>query len=378
MISYMVKEQFRLASDIYDGSKLLLFPLVIFSLSLIFLTQTSLNEMSENSLTLGLAIFSFITGIIVGSVNFSSGDVLKNLVGENSYLVYTSRTLPVSKRKILSFYLLSEFVFFAGLFFVPFYAVVLFFTDLAAFNYVLVALAPILGFLSAFLLSLTTGIFSKKTFLTYESDEFRPITERTILDLLRSGGGIFKVLATYAFLTILYLLLQNTYLEFSLVLASIFLGIVSVSVYNWINRFDSWQDYSHHPVAYKDVVKDKFVAFLTISIVLNSITLIAFYYFVGGLLLVALITNISVVIFLGGISAFILGLESNTKVYNFKIYSEYVFIILCGLVPLMVLALFIEDFYNIKSSLTVSYYTIIALISLIGLVGVKNLKKQFG
>jgi len=374
MIIYLLKEQFRMVSDIYDGLKILLFPIFIFGITTLFLTQTSIVEANENSLAYGLIAISFIAGAMVGSVNFSAEDMLKNLLGKRGYLVYSSRVLPVSKTRLFFLYIVGELLFFSLMFFAPFYVSIIFFTSFDYFYYVLIILAPLMGVVFAYIISKVVGLWGSGLFVDYGEENFRPVVERTLIDVLRSGGGFSKVIATYLFLIGVYWILQVSYLDSYLVLSSIFLGLVSLSVYNWVNRFDSWNDYSHLPMSYQNVVKDKFIAYLLISILLNTLAIIIIFQMIGGPLLAAIVTNMYVLIFLGGLTGSVLGLNPNTKIYDFKVYTEYLFLILMGVLPLMVLSIFVNDFYDFNSSITLSFYTLLVLISFTGLLGVKNTK----
>jgi len=164
---------------------------------------------------------------------------------------------------------------------------------------------------------------------------------KDFLDLKRSEGGLGKLVFSFAIPLALvsYMVLFfskfisqiNFYLVFS-----IFLGVVSSTVYNWLTEFDLFNAYSFLPVRVSDVIKSKIEGYTIINIVSVAILVLATIWTENyANFFPALFTFIGVSYFALGVNIYLAGLTPNLLLYNPKILAKYlalltpVLLILC-------------------------------------------------
>ena len=102
ILERMMKEEWRTQSKLYRGGKLALLPFTI--LILTYLGARLVTNFSTAPITdLGLLIsaFGFFTGLAAGSIGFSSNDAAKNVLGDDNFIIFSSRTLPVRKSRLV-------------------------------------------------------------------------------------------------------------------------------------------------------------------------------------------------------------------------------------------------------------------------------------
>lgn len=191
------------------------------------------------------------------------------------------------------------------------------------------------------------------------------LVSKDFLDLDRSEGGMGKIIFSFLFPLAIVWLLLSVLLRIMpainpLLLFSIFLGIISSSIYNWLTEFDLASSYSFLPVRISDVIKGKigsYAAINAISIVILSLAATGtndFSYF-----LPALISFLSVSSYALSITVYLAGLYPNVLLYNAKIFLGYTFLILPVLLTMIFSAL-LNPFYLLFSAalLPVSYFII--------------------
>ncbi len=122
---------------------------------------------------------------------------------------------------------------------------------------------------------------------------------------------------------------------------SLFLGIVSSSMYNWLTEFDSFTSYTFLPVKMSTIIKSKITSYLLINIfsVLILITIAIgtnqLYY-----LIPALLSFISVSFYALTMMIYFAGLHPNILLYNSKIFSKYAF----SVAPILFILTFVSIF----------------------------------
>ena len=115
----MIKEEWRMHSNLFGGTKFALFPIMIF-LSSAFIVLTSLiTGFNIGQIEVGMQALLFFLGLNVGSIGFISRDRASNLIGEQNLLIFSSRTLPVAKRNIVATFILKDLIYYSVLFVAP-------------------------------------------------------------------------------------------------------------------------------------------------------------------------------------------------------------------------------------------------------------------
>lgn len=115
----MIKEEWRMHSQIFGSRGFALFPAVVAVVSGFLALSAMVTGFTVEQVLLGVNVLLFFLGLNVGSIGFISRDGMKNLLGETNLLIFSSRTLPVSQKKIVSYFLVKDLVYYAALFVTP-------------------------------------------------------------------------------------------------------------------------------------------------------------------------------------------------------------------------------------------------------------------
>lgn len=119
LFKWFVIEDTREFTTVFGSYRFALFPIVL-SVFAVFL-GFSATIIQVTSTTLGFGYFTLVIlfGVQVGLVGFEAKDRLSNIFGDGSRLVYASRTLPISQRRIVSIFLLKDMFMYSILFLLP-------------------------------------------------------------------------------------------------------------------------------------------------------------------------------------------------------------------------------------------------------------------
>lgn len=119
LLLVMLREEWRLHARLFGGSRFGAFPLLVFALSaaafgLLYVTDTGAGTMVG-----GLHALVAFFGLQVGTIGLVGRDAMRNVLGEVTLIVFTSRTLPLSWRRLLGVFLLKDLLYYSGLFLAP-------------------------------------------------------------------------------------------------------------------------------------------------------------------------------------------------------------------------------------------------------------------
>ncbi|SNZ04664.1 hypothetical protein SAMN06269185_0637 [Natronoarchaeum philippinense] len=115
----MVREEWRLHAELFGGRRFAAFPVLIAVLAgaaVVALTETGT---SVDATIAGLHALVFAFGLHTGTIGLVGRDAMDNLVGEINLLVFSARTLPVSRRRLLLHFLLKDALYYSILFVLP-------------------------------------------------------------------------------------------------------------------------------------------------------------------------------------------------------------------------------------------------------------------
>ncbi|MFB6291962.1 MAG: hypothetical protein ABEI58_01050 [Candidatus Nanohaloarchaea archaeon] len=375
MIRRMIKEEWRMHSAIYRGRSFAFFPLLVFMFSLTF-TWLTVNYSTLEAAALGNALegLGVFLGLAVGSVGFSSMDAMRNVLGPMNLLVYSSRTLPVSERKLLFDFIVKDILYYTALFILP---VSLGVVIPAGTGTVSSAFNMFSWFLAALLISVAVARSSLRlpstNILNYRRmKRFRPLTSKSVLDVARSSGGLLKVVFSLAVLTgfywftVLYFPVTRLFLENPLLSFSAVVGILNLSIYNWINRFDSIQDYLYLPVVTESLLEAKKQAFVLISVPMTFAAIMVSYVFYPGNLLLGLATGLSMTFYTLFVASWLTGLHPNERLFDSRVFLKYLAANSLAVVPVLIFTV-----YYTPAHFT-GYMVLLALITAAGVAGSRH------
>lgn len=342
MILKMIKEEWRKNSAMYRGRSFAAFPVIVLFFSFAWnwtaLNYSLITAESLETFTYGLSLF---LGLGVGAVGFSSKDAFRNLLGKTNYLVFTSRTLPVSSKKLIASFIIKDIFYYSILMVAP---ILIGFMIPAGPGFIHVAyMAPayfLIGILASTALTISSLTIPSRHLLNYSRlSRLRPVAAKSLLDLFRSSGGFLKILFSVGLLTAFYwtlvlyfpitaILLSNPLLSYSVILC-----LASLTVYNWLNRFDGMEDYNYIPESFETILKSKKQAYIAVAVPLSIALVILPSFFYSGYFFLALFTAVSMTFYNLAVASKLTGLEPNESLFHADIFIKYMLAIGIILVP---------------------------------------------
>lgn len=371
----MLKEEWRMHSELFHGSSFAMFPVMVFLISLTgSFALIELSTLGVNVLSQILGFLGVFMGLSVGAIGFWSRDAMKNVLGPANLLIYSSRTLPISRTKLLVSFLLMDTVYYTAFFLLPLSAGAFLISGFTVFSGIGLLFGGFLvGLLTALVLTSVSTKLPNHRF-AYKN-RFGPLVDKTVIDVMRSTGGIMKIIFSLTVLTglywflVLYFPFASQFLQNPVISFGVLIGTVSLTVYNWINRFDEAEEYLYLPVNSGMLLEAKQKAFLLVSIPLNSLFLIlAFLFYPVSYLDAALsmLASLSTQIYTVGLGSYLTGLKPNYRLFDSKVFMKYLIANSLFVLPLLMISLFIDN--NL-------YIHFLGLLSLTTIAGVILAKK---
>lgn len=349
MIRKMMVEEWRKNSSLYRGRSFAAFPVLVFLFSFGWsLSSINFSLISVEMLEQALKALSVFLGLGVGSIGFSGRDTLRNTLGESNYLIYSSHTLPVSRRKLFAAFLAKDLIFYLGLMVLPLSLGLLAVTGAGS----LVAAGTAVGLFVVSVFAGTVLTLSSLSVPVYRTlsysrlKEINPLSAKSILDVSRSSGGLAKILFSMGVLSffywtlVIYYPLAYIFLTNPLVSYGLMLGLLSLSIYNWLNRFDNIEEYLYLPVNSERLLESKETAYLLVAIPFSAGLVLVSSVFYDGALLLALASTVSMTVYNLGVARRLTGLSPNRKLFETETFIKYVTLIGLFLVPLLFLSIY--------------------------------------
>jgi hypothetical protein len=349
MIRKMMVEEWRKNSSLYRGRSFAAFPVLVFLFSFGWsFSSINFSLISVEMLEQALKALSVFLGLGVGSIGFSGRDTLRNTLGESNYLIYSSHTLPVSRRKLFAAFLAKDLIFYLGLMVLPLSLGLLAVTGAGS----LVAAGTAVGLFVVSVFAGTILTLSSLSVPVYRTlsysrlKKINPLSAKSILDVSRSSGGLAKILFSMGVLSffywtlVIYYPLAYIFLTNPLVSYGLMLGLLSLSIYNWLNRFDNIEEYLYLPVNSERLLESKETAYLLVAIPFSAGLVLVSSVFYDGALLLALASTVSMTVYNLGVARRLTGLSPNRKLFETETFIKYVTLIGLFLVPLLFLSIY--------------------------------------
>ncbi|WP_121821436.1 hypothetical protein [Halostella salina] len=426
----MVREEYRLHAELFGGRRFVGFPLLIGALGTGTMWFLSLTDVTVATVTAGLHALAFAFGLHTGSVGFVGRDALENLLGDMTLLVFSARTLPLSRRRLLAVFLVKDVAFYAVAFLLPLALSVaplayardpallagvpaLWATTTLTFllgmsvTFALVGLstrglsARVAGLAAAAALGLAVVAEVDPLALTpyalyrdpsaaalgaavlpalalaavglaaYDptsrsgartadpsfgrwrrrlGDENGLLT-RSLLDVARSSGGLWKVVFSGAVLfgvsaALIGVTETVTGVEPSTGLSfGALLGLTAFTSYNWLTQFDDPGEHLAYPVSVADLFAAKFRAFLLLAVPNGLLFLALSVAWLGGdpaHVAVGAALLVGVELYLFGLTTYLAGFQPNEFLFDSVLFAVFGAAVAVALVPVLVIALVVS------------------------------------
>ncbi|MDY7083296.1 MAG: hypothetical protein SXQ77_13045, partial [Halobacteria archaeon] len=116
LLRWMIKEEWRIHSRLFGSWGFGLFPLVILSIGALGYGLLAYSGFTVEEIAIGLHYAVFFFGLNVGSIGFVSRDAIENLLGESNLLIFSSRTLPISRERIVATFVVKDLIYYSFLY----------------------------------------------------------------------------------------------------------------------------------------------------------------------------------------------------------------------------------------------------------------------
>jgi hypothetical protein len=433
LLKWFVKEELRVFETLFGNKRLALFPVMLFILSLILGISLPAFDVGSETMSAVLVAMVGLFGLQTGSIGFEARDTISDLMGDTSRILFSSRNLPINKKRLAAIFLVKDAFIYSIFMLLPIFIGVIIgvsispidnsiivpsYIDIIA-SYLLVVLSFIFGASAGFVLttfesSKLKGIFGifvsiitvipifyfsyynpeffvqlsylqtylaltfGTVFLTLiglwqfematnaktesrHSNIFKKITSKikdtpenqifvkTIIDVIRSPGGLWKIVFSTGVVSLTVVFLVTVVKQFmytgtdpSFLYSSLF-ALSVFPVYTLVYRYDSNSSYSYYPLTEYQVKKAKSAVYVLIStIVVGSYYTVASTalnvsivdYLIGLLVMICLIT------YQMGVFLLVAKDEPLKFLFNGVMFSGYSFSLLIVMIPLTMVGLF--------------------------------------
>jgi hypothetical protein len=415
VLAAMAREEFRLHSRLFGGRRFAFFPLLVAAATAFAVWALDAVGTPPSATLAGVHALVVLFGLQTGSVGLVGSDAMRGVLGDLTLLVFSSRTLPLSPRRLLALFVLKDAAYYAALFLLPLSVAflpvagvrlpLLWLSLLGCFALglavtfagialstrgvpgTLVAAAALLGGglvwragvdplsltpyavyrdpLSAASLAglLAVPALATVAVLAYDptyrrpartaADRFGALLDRTgdpllaksLLDVARSSGGLWKVLFSggVVFAVVAFLLSAAadvtgrppaTGVSFGALLA-----LTAFTTYNWLTMADDVEFYQQYPIPIAAVFRAKFRAFLLVGLP----AALAYYALALALFGTAPLDSLAGLALLGGLSlylfgvtVFLTGFSPNEFLFDSVLFAGFGVAVAVPLVPVLV------------------------------------------
>lgn len=120
----MIKEEWRMHSNLFGSGSFALFPVFIFLFTFfVSLVLPVFREIfTDAQIAFGMHYFFLLVGGMIGAFGLMGREFMNRRFGQASLIAYSSRTLPVSQREIFANFLVKDIAYYFVLYILPFIA----------------------------------------------------------------------------------------------------------------------------------------------------------------------------------------------------------------------------------------------------------------
>lgn len=187
LFKYMLREEWRFHSNLFGSIRFAVFPLQITLLVSMLAWFVSFTQIDPQQILLGMHGIVLLFGLQTGVVSFEGVDAIENVIGEVTYLIFSTRTLPVSQKQLLITYLLKDIVYYSIIFVLPITIGMLPLYSASSISYSYITLLSLFISLSTiFICGSGLAILSIGSFKGSQSTALLPIVGVFLI-----GGGLY-------------------------------------------------------------------------------------------------------------------------------------------------------------------------------------------
>lgn len=115
----MLVEEFRLHAELFGSRRFALFPVTTTLLVIVGVWLLELIGTDLNGVIAGVFVLVFVFGLQLGTIGLVGRDAMRNVLGDMTLLVFSARTLPVSRQRLLGTFLIKDLLYYLAFFLTP-------------------------------------------------------------------------------------------------------------------------------------------------------------------------------------------------------------------------------------------------------------------
>ncbi|MFB6132648.1 MAG: hypothetical protein ABEJ44_04510 [Halanaeroarchaeum sp.] len=119
VLKEMTREEWRLHTALFGGRRFAGFPVLVALLVAIAVWALLRTGTSTAAVVAGMHALVFLFGLHTGSVGLVGREAVRNLLGDVTLLVFSARTLPLSRRRLLGVFIVKDIGYYTILFLLP-------------------------------------------------------------------------------------------------------------------------------------------------------------------------------------------------------------------------------------------------------------------
>jgi hypothetical protein len=119
LVRRMLIEEFRLHAELFGRNRFLAFPLFIAAIVAGSVWLLARTDTSTDLILAGLHALVFVFGMQVGTIGLAGRDAMRDLLGDVTLLVFSARTLPVSRTRLLGVFVVTDVVYYLAFVLTP-------------------------------------------------------------------------------------------------------------------------------------------------------------------------------------------------------------------------------------------------------------------
>lgn len=119
LLSWFIREEWRMFTSLFGTVRFALFPLAILAFAFILGVSAPLIDADPVLLAVAFHVLIVLFGLQTGVSGFDARDALDDVLGDTSRILFTSRTLPISQRRLVTVFLVKDAIFYSLLFLLP-------------------------------------------------------------------------------------------------------------------------------------------------------------------------------------------------------------------------------------------------------------------
>ena len=119
LLKWFIKEELRVFSSLFGVKRLAMFPIVILSFSLVLGVSIPLFSFDVAVAGGVYHLIIILFGLQTGKIGFEARDTIENVMGGGSRILFSSRTLPISEKVLVSVFLIKDAIFYSVFMLLP-------------------------------------------------------------------------------------------------------------------------------------------------------------------------------------------------------------------------------------------------------------------